>query len=180
MNSTLPLPTILAISGSLRKGSSCDAVLAVAADIFRGKANFIFYEGLGTLPQFDDNKQPDDAVLVFREQLQTSDGVLICSPEYAFGVPGSLKNAIDWTVSSGEFVNKPLALITAATVGVNAHAAWQLIFTAVSARLEEESKLLLPYIRSKMNDRGVICDSETLIAIEKVCTSLLKTINERE
>ena len=95
----------------------------MAKDKLAGKANVILYDGLGNLPHFDDSKHPPETVTAFRTLLQVCDGVLICSPEYAFGVPGSLKNALDWTVSSGEFVHKPLALITAATGGDKAHAA---------------------------------------------------------
>ena len=52
-----------------------------------------------------------------------ADGVIICTPEYAHGVPGSLKNAIDWTVGTGEFSGKPTMLITASTDGKNGHKA---------------------------------------------------------
>jgi NAD(P)H-dependent FMN reductase len=61
-------------------------------------------------------------VFELRNRLNNAHGVLICAPEYAFGVPGILKNLLDWTVGSGEFVNKPLAVITAATRGDKAHA----------------------------------------------------------
>ena len=102
---------ILAISGSLRTGSSNEAVINAAVQMTGPDVYFHTYDALGTLPHFDDNKTPAQSVLDFRHLLQEADALLICSPEYAFGVPGSLKNAIDWTVSSGEFVHKPTALI---------------------------------------------------------------------
>ena len=104
------------------------------------------------------------------------DGVLICSPEYAFGVPGSLKNALDWTVSSGEFVQKPLALITAATGGDKAHAALLQTFTALSAKMVENGSLLLPFIRSKMNAEGEIVNPETIHQIEQTALALVNNI----
>jgi NAD(P)H-dependent FMN reductase len=66
------------------------------------------------LPHFnpDLNRDPGPgAVVTFRAHVRAADALLICSPEYAHGVPGTLKNALDWLVGSGEVVNKPVALI---------------------------------------------------------------------
>jgi len=86
------------------------------------------YGGLDDLPHFSPDRDGDDpprSVGRLRELLRTADGVLIGTPEYAFGVPGALKNALDWTVSSGEFDGKPVAAISASplyTGGAKAHA----------------------------------------------------------
>ncbi len=170
--------TIVAISGSLRPNSSNHAVLNVVKEIIGDRAKFTQFEGLTDIPAFDDNPNPVRAVFDFRNLLREADGVLICSPEYAFGIPGALKNAIDWTVSSGELVNKPLALITAATGGEKAHAAWLLVFTALSANMPDGSMLHLPYIRSKLNQNGQINNPEILKTIENVVDSLIITINQ--
>ena len=73
------------------------------------------YEGLTELPHFNPDRDdvPDPAVTSLRAQLQAADGVLISTPEYAHGVPGSLKNLLDWVVGSGELVDKPVALLHA-------------------------------------------------------------------
>jgi len=73
------------------------------------------YAGLANLPHFTpdlDNDAPG-AVNDFRSQLTKSAGVIISSPEYAHGVPGVLKNALDWLVASGELYEKPVALFSA-------------------------------------------------------------------
>jgi chromate reductase len=175
----MPAPhtrNILAISGSLRANSSNNAVLAAAAKFFPPHVNIITYEGLGNLPHFNDSKTPSTEVLDFHELLRTADGVLICSPEYAFGVPGTLKNALDWTVSSGEFVNKPVALITAATGGNNAHAALLLTFKALSANIYPDATLLISFIRARLSVTGEVTDSLTLDAIRKVVEAMMKVI----
>ena len=56
------------------------------------------FDGVGNLPHFNDSDEVDPRVEEFRTKIKTADAVLICTPEYAFGVPGSLKNALDWTV----------------------------------------------------------------------------------
>jgi len=169
---------ILAISGSLRANSSNNAVLNACVQFLPEDVTMELYGGLGSLPHFDDNTNPPGTVLDLRQRLLAADGVIICSPEYAFGVPGSLKNALDWTVSSGELVGKPLALITAATGGANAHAALQLIFKALSSNLPETSMLLIPFIRAKMNDQSEVVNPDTLRDIKNVIESLIESILE--
>ncbi len=167
---------ILAISGSLRSNSSNNAVINAAVTYFPPGVNVTIYDGLGRLPHFNDISDPSPEVIDLRNKIRQADGVLICSPEYAFGVPGSLKNALDWTVSSGEFVNKPLALVTAATGGQNAHAALLLIFTALSANLTPDTTLLISFIRTKMNTAGEVIDPTTLDNIHKVVAAFIGTI----
>lgn len=73
------------------------------------------YPGLASLPHFNPDHEADApaSVIEWREQLQHARGVIICSPEYAHGVPGALKNALDWVVGTGEFMNKPVLLLSA-------------------------------------------------------------------
>src|SRR5689334_8332151 len=103
---------ILAIPGSLRAYSSSHELLRIIALLIPDKISFEIYSEVGLLPHFDGSENPADSVLRFRKKISEATGVLICTPEYAFGVPGSLKNALDWTVSSGEFLSKPVALVT--------------------------------------------------------------------
>ena len=110
---------IIAICGSLRAQSSNLALLRAAANL---GIDVQIYEGLGSLPHFnpDDDAEgatPPPAVGELRTLLASADGILISSPEYAHGVPGSLKNALDWLVSDGALVDKPVALINASPVG---------------------------------------------------------------
>jgi len=110
---------IIAICGSLRSQSSNLALLRAATTI---AAEVEIYEGLATLPHFnpDDDIEgatPPPAVAELRTMLANADGILISSPEYAHGVPGSLKNALDWLVSDGALVDKPVAVINASPVG---------------------------------------------------------------
>ena len=98
---------ILAISGSLRADSSATAVMKEVTSMMPEGVHVTVYEGLGNLPHFNDSLTVPAQVHQFRKMVAEADGVLICTPEYAFGIPGSLKNALDWTVGTGEFVEKP-------------------------------------------------------------------------
>src|SRR5437868_5642473 len=108
--------SVVAISGSLRAGSSNAALLRAAAALAPTGMTITFYAGLDTLPPFNPDLDAEGAVppapvAALRATLAGARGFLICSPEYAHGVPGALKNALDWVVSSGEFTDKPILLL---------------------------------------------------------------------
>lgn len=108
---------ILAISGSLQAGSSNTALLRAAREIAADDMTIVLSESVAHLPHFNPDLERDstpEPVTTFRDQLQAVDGVLIASPEYAFGVPGALKNALDWLVGSGELYDKRVVLLSAA------------------------------------------------------------------
>ena len=94
---------VLAISGSLRNASSNTAILKAAQQLAPAHLEIVLFESLAELPHFnpDLESEPPATVLEFQQLLQTSNAVIISSPEYAHGVPGSLKNALDWLVGSG-------------------------------------------------------------------------------
>jgi NAD(P)H-dependent FMN reductase len=167
---------ILAVSGSLRATSANTQMLKDIQQWALPEIEFTIYQDLATLPAFDDSAEEGEGVTKWRQQLTAADGVFICSPEYAFGVPGALKNAIDWTVRSGELVNKPLALVTAASSGDKAHAAWLHIFSALSANIPEGGALLIPFIRTKLNEKGEIADAATKAAVQSVLLALINVI----
>ncbi|MGF6231050.1 NAD(P)H-dependent FMN reductase [Inquilinus ginsengisoli] len=114
-NSRSDAVKILAISGSLRAGSSNTALLHAMAALAPAGVEVSVYGGLADLPHFNPDLDPESipAVADFRALLAAADGVLISSPEYAHGVAGVMKNALDWVVATGEFVDKPVALINA-------------------------------------------------------------------
>jgi NAD(P)H-dependent FMN reductase len=136
--------------------------------MFAGSAQVVIYDGVGTLPHFNDSDEVVDSVNNFRKQIQNADGILICQPEYAFGVAGSLKNALDWTVGTGNFVDKPVALITAATGGENAHAAMMLTLKAMNSAIAPDASLIIPFVKAKLNTDGSIKD----LQLEKQLQSL--------
>ncbi len=114
-----------------------------------------------------------------RKLLKAADGVLICTPEYAFGVPGSLKNALDWTVSSGEFYRKPVVAISASpspTGGDKAHASLLLTLMALGANVPEGGKLMIPAVSKKLNSNGEVSDLETRQALSSVLDALTQAI----
>lgn len=138
---------ILAISGSLRRASSNSALVGAAARLAPDTVELSVYSSLGSLPHFnpdDDGAEVAEPVSEFRARLQASDALLISSPEYAHGVPGVLKNALDWVVGSGELIGKPVALINASGRATHAWASLAETVTVMSARLVREASITIP------------------------------------
>lgn len=146
------LPTLLAISGSLRAASSNSAVVAAARVLAPPGLEVVVYEGLGDLPHFNpdlDTDTPPPTVAELRRRVGEADALLISSPEYAHGIPGVMKNALDWLVASLEFPGKPVGLINASAGSVHAQAALEEVLRTMSAELVAEACVTLPWTGAK-------------------------------
>jgi chromate reductase, NAD(P)H dehydrogenase (quinone) len=157
---------ILAISGSLRSESSNTAILRFMQTLAPDNVHVAFYEGITNLPHFNtdlDNDTPPEAVTYWRQALKSADGITICTPEYAHGVPGSLKNTLDWIVSSGEWIHKPTAVITASLMGDQAHASLLSTLTMLMAAIIPEATFVIPSVSQKLDKTsGVVTDPDTV------------------
>jgi chromate reductase, NAD(P)H dehydrogenase (quinone) len=147
---------IVGISGSLRRESSNAALLRAVARVAPAGVEVILYEGVGELPHFNpdldaENGDAPAPVRELRELLIGSDGVVISSPEYAHGVPGVLKNLLDWLVSTGELVEKPVALLNASPSG-GGYAQASLLETlrTMNWRVSDEGSLVEPFVTRKI------------------------------
>jgi NAD(P)H-dependent FMN reductase len=141
---------VLAISGSLRAASSNTTVLLAAAALAPDGVEVALYDGLAGLPHFnpDHDRAFDDpllpaAVADLRRRVGAADALLISSPEYAHGVPGSLKNALDWLVGSAEFPGKVVALVNTSARATHAQASLVETLRTMSAELVPGSPFLV-------------------------------------
>jgi chromate reductase, NAD(P)H dehydrogenase (quinone) len=152
---------ILAISGSLRAGSSNTAVLRAAARLAPVDVDIVLFDGIAGLPFFNPDLDGDllpAPVAAFRTQIGEADGILISSPEYARGVAGVLKNALDWLVASFEFPHKPVALINTSPRATHALAALTLTLETMSARLVEGASITLPVLGTANDAASIVAD----------------------
>jgi chromate reductase, NAD(P)H dehydrogenase (quinone) len=154
----LGIMKILAISGSLRTASNNTALLRAVARLAPADISVELYSDLGNLPLFNPDIEATDPPVVasLRAQLLAADAVLIASPEYAHGVTGAMKNALDWMVSCEAFVNKPVALLNASPRAVHAQASLKEIITVMSALIVEEASITVPILGSCLDEVGVV------------------------
>jgi chromate reductase, NAD(P)H dehydrogenase (quinone) len=174
---------ILAISGSLRANSSNTSLLRALIGLAPDRVQISIYPSIGDLPHFNPELDDDRDLLTvenWRSQLRSADGILFCTPEYAHSVPGVLKNALDWIVSSGEFMHKPTAVISASPApdgGSKANAALVQTLRVMMADIPASAILCIPAVSAKLNDRSEIVDPQTAKSLESLLATLVATID---
>jgi chromate reductase, NAD(P)H dehydrogenase (quinone) len=170
---------ILAISGSLRQVSSNTNLLHAAIALSPAYVEMKLYRGLGDLPHFNPDLEPiiPPAVKDLRQQIAWCDGLLMSSPEYAHGVPGVLKNALDWLVSGVEFGGKPIALFNASPQSIHAQAALAEIVTVMSGRLVPTASIAVPLPGRKLDAAGIVADPQISSQVQ---AAIIAFVNEIE
>lgn len=173
---------ILGISGSLKSSSSNTAVLKAIEKLFNTEIELTIFKGLDEFPHFTpDNEAGNEAVKRFKQAIAKANGVIICSPEYAFGVPGSLKNALDWTVHSGDLNTKPTLAITCSPLydgGKRCMTALLPTLAALGTIITEPEGLCIGDIYKKLNSDFVFTDTPTLNQVIDAIGNLIKTIHQ--
>ena len=152
--------TILAIAGSLRAASLNTALLHAIARLAPAEYAIRIYPGLGELPLFNPDLDADSlpAVTGLRDAILAADVLLLASPEYAHGVSGPMKNALDWMVGNASFIDKPLVLLNASPRATHAQAALRETVRTMSARLIDEACISLPLLGSGLDADGIAAD----------------------
>ena len=158
--------TILALAGSLRAASSNAALVRAIADLAPEGIAVEVYDGLGDLPLFSPDIDADDpppSVADLRARVAAADAVVVCTPEYAYGMPGALKNGLDWLVSSGELYRKPVAALSASPSpqgGERALGWLRQTLTALDAAVPEGASFPVPLVKQKL-DGDRVSDPKT-------------------
>ncbi|MDI3382878.1 NADPH-dependent FMN reductase [Xenophilus aerolatus] len=174
---------LLAISGSLRAASHCTAVLRHVGTMLPAAVTQQLTT-LGQVPLYDgdlDGATPPAAVAELKDAIAQADGLVICSPEYNYGIPGVLKNAIDWASRPGfasPLKGKPALIITAspgALGGVRAQAQIRDALAATLARPLSRPHVAIPLIATRFQD-GRLVDTTTLEMLQAAIGDLLAEI----
>ena len=154
--------TIFAISGSLRSGSLNSMLLRAAARLAPPGISVELYRDLGNLPLFNPDLEAANPrpVAALRERIIASDAVLIASPEYARGVTGAIKNALDWMVGNESFVDKPVGLLNASPRATIAQAALRETLVTMSARVVANACVTIPILGSELDEDGIVHHAE--------------------
>jgi NAD(P)H-dependent FMN reductase len=169
---------ILAISGSLRSASVNSAFCRVAARLAPPQMTVNVYRGLGLLPIFnaDLDADPPSSVLDLRAAVAGAAGLLIASPEYAHGISGAMKNALDWLVSFEGFVYKPVAVVNTSARARHAYEALQEVLRTMSATLVNEASTTLPLLGQAITEQQMLDSPLVAAAIQEALTSFARAI----
>jgi chromate reductase len=170
---------LLAISGSLRRASTNAAALEALSLVAPAGVRVALYRELWALPHFnpdDDESAPPQAVLSFRTLVGASAGLILAAPEYAHGVPGSFKNALDWLVASDVFPGKPVMMINAAPRSFHAQAALRETLMTMSARLIPEAFVALPLTGKTIGAAEIVADPRLADPLRAALVSFIEAI----
>jgi chromate reductase len=152
---------ILAISGSLRRGSHNTLLLRAAEELLSPLDTFELWDGLREVPAFDQDGEAGPAP----PAVASADVVLIATPEYNSSIPGALKNALDWAsrpLASSPFRGKPVAVIgsSAGMFGaVWAQAELRKVLAAMGARVVEV-EIAVGRAHEKFDEEGRLLDDD--------------------
>ena len=173
---------ILGISGSLRAASSNTRLLQGCAQLAPEGVELHLFEGLGALPHYNadlDNETPPPEVASFREQIAAADAIIVSSPEYARGVPGSLKNALDWLVGSTHVVEKPVALLNGSPRATYSQQSLAITLRTISANLITDTPYLAPVLGKAVDVRDIVNDPALAEVIRLLLSDLVQVAGAR-
>jgi chromate reductase len=154
---------IISISGSLRAASLNTSVLQAARRLAPAGVAIEPFEGIGNLPFFNSDLETERLpaeVARFRAVIGAADGLLISSPEYARGVSGVMKNALDWLVGSHEFPGKPVALINTSPRASHALESLTITLETMSAQLVRDASITLPLLGTSNDADSIAANPE--------------------
>jgi NAD(P)H-dependent FMN reductase len=169
---------VLALSGSLRTASINSALLRAACRLAPAEIVVNVFAGLGDLPLFNPDLEadPPDAVNYFRSQVAASDALLIASPEYAHGVTGTIKNALDWLVSYEPFAYKAVAVINASPRAHHADAGLREVLKTMAAVIVDPASITIPLLGAGLDEGGMVSTPSVAAAIRESLRGLYEAV----
>lgn len=169
--------TLLALSGSLRKTSRNTAALQ-ALQLLNLPEVKIVLGNIAELPLFNPDREDEyiPALMTLKKQLADADGLIIASPEYAHGISGPLKNALDWLVSGAEFPAMPIMLLNTSPRASHAQQALREVLRTMSGIVIEDACLSLPLLGSSLDAAGINNDPTFAAALQRAITVFRQNI----
>ncbi len=176
MNATLK---VLGFAGSLRKASFNRGVLRAAQELAPEGVKIEIFD-LAGIPIFnqDEEADPPEPVVSFRDRIKAADALLVATPEYNYSIPGALKNAIDWAsrpYGQGVILGKPVAVM-GASVGMlgSARAQYDLrrVFQALNMPAVSHPEVLIAFAAKLCDEQGNVTDEKTRGKIRELVAAL--------
>ena len=172
---------VMGLCGSLRKASINAALLRAAAQLTPPELTLTVMPGLGELPLFnpDIEVSPPESVLRFHQMVAESDALLIASPEYAHGVTGTIKNALDWLVGFEPFVGKAVAVLNASPRAQHSDMALRETLRTMGAVIIESASITIPLLGAGLDEVGMLTTPSVAEAVRGALATLQEALLAR-
>ena len=179
---------ILGIAGSLRKDSYNKAILKAARDLVPDNAELEIFEKLGEIPLFnqDEENNPPEVVVEFKEKIRAADAILFATPEYNYSIPGVLKNAIDWAsrpYGDSAWGGKPVGIMSASGSllgGARAQYHLRQSFVFLNMLPLNRPEVIIPEVDKKIDAQGKLTDEKTKDKIREFLSALVDWTTREE
>lgn len=177
----MPGLRILALSGSLRAASINTALLRASARLAPRGVTVALCPGLGRLPLFnpDDAESPPAAVRRFHARVAAAEALLFASPEYAHGVTGTIKNALDWLVGFEPFAYKPVAVLNASPRAQHADAALRETLRTMAAVVVEPASISVPLLGARLDEDAMLSTPWVATPVRAALEALARSARPR-
>jgi chromate reductase len=165
---------ILGLSGSLRRHSHSTAVLRTLAEVMAPTAEVKVFS-LADIPLYDQDKDGEhgpEAVRALKAKIAQCDGLIIVTPEYNYGIPGVLKNALDWAsrpAYGSVLKDKPVSIMSvspAFTGGVRALSQLRETLAATMSRVVGGPDVVIAGVANKVSEGRLIDDGALRFALD--------------
>ena len=152
---------ILGLSGSLRAASVNSMLLRAMARLAPRHIHVSVFNGLGELPLFNPDLEANlpAPVAAFHRAVAHADALLFASPEYAHGVTGTIKNALDWLVGFEPFASKWVAVLNAAPRAHHADDALRETLKTMAAVIVEPASISIPLLGAGLDEAAIEASS---------------------
>ncbi|WP_193166150.1 NADPH-dependent FMN reductase [Microbulbifer hainanensis] len=172
---------ILALSGSLRAASYNTAAIQ-ALKILAPSNIDVAIGSIGDLPLFNPDREGEHipSLAALTDSLKNSDGLVIASPEYAHGISGPMKNALDWLVSGTEFPYKPIMLINTSPRASHAQASIREVIKTMSGIVVDKACVTIPLLSSDLDAAGIVENKDISDALKLGLNALCAEIEAQK
>ena len=172
---------LLAVTGSLRAASTNTQLIEAAARTSGVGAQVETYSALDELAHFN----PDLAIELHPPvadwvgRIKACDGLIVSSPEYAGGYPGSLKNALDWRVATDAFVEKPFMLLNASSRSIQCQKTLTVVLATMSGVHIYQADTTLPLLGRSLTADQILEDDKLAATLKAALKRFVEEINAR-
>lgn len=156
---------LLAISGSLRAASYNTAVVQALISLAPDDTA-IQQASIAELPLFNPDLENDkiDSVVLLKSLVRAAEGLIIASPEYAHGISGPMKNALDWLVSGVEFADMPVLLVNTSPRASHGQQALREVLRTMSGQVVDQACFTLPLLGTQLASDS-ICQNKEMVRV---------------
>ncbi len=169
---------LLGISGSLRKDSNNSKLIEIASICTPKDTRFTIVDCLGELPHFnpDIDIESFDTLKQWTALVRESDGLVISTPEYARGYPGTLKNALDWLVQTDAHIDKPFMMLNASDRSIVARESLIVVLRTMSGIYIENASITIPLLGKSLSLDQISGENKLMDSVKNALVRFVENI----